>query len=84
MESYSFLTACPPNSLRRAAITLAEKEFSWRDRIAGEEGKCQNGSWDLSLNRFEHCPAALAGIFDVAFDRRELGIFLKCIFCQLQ
>ena len=44
-------------------------------RKAGKKGKHQHRHGHAFFNRFFNRPAALAGIFDVAFDRRKLGIF---------
>ena len=44
---YPFLTAWPPNSLRSAATTLAEKESSWRDAKRANSESMSTGAGTL-------------------------------------
>src|ERR1051326_7972307 len=41
---YSFFTAWPPNSFRRAAITLAEKESCWREANRAKSESISTGA----------------------------------------
>ena len=77
-------TAWPPNWLRRAATAFIDGESSWRETKRAKIDALIVGTGTALIECLVDGPAALAGIFDVALDVVEFGVFLERLHEQLE
>src|SRR5215204_3738412 len=79
-----FLDGMAPEFAAQGGYDLHGKGIVLAGGEAGEEGACYGVRRYVLFYGFEHCPASLPGVLDVATDAIQMGVFLEGALGELE